>query len=239
MPGINREDVFFVSKNGSRLHGWYFKKADATKTALLHHGNGGNVENCLKSAHALVTAGANVLLYDYEGFGLSEGRPSNSNICNDAEAAYQFLLERKQTNPHQIVEVGFSMGTGLACRMADKHPCAGVILISPYKSLEAVAQHHLPFLKLYPSLLYPQPDLGAGNLFRDKRIPLLMVHSANDRLLPVAQADEIYSQAREPKTYIRVQIAGGGHLGGLCDVPVVTTFLNQFTSGAAHKNHDR
>lgn len=230
-PGMNREDVFFVSKNGSRLHGWYFRKADAIKTVLLHHGSGGNVATYLNSAHTFVKSGANVLLYDYEGFGLSAGQPTNANLCNDAEAAYQFLLEKKQTKPKQIVEAGISIGTGLACRMADQHPCAAVILVSPYRSLESIAQHHLPFLKLYPSILYPQPNLGAGNLFRDKRIPLLMIHSVNDRLLPIAQADQIYSEAREPKTYIRVQIDGAGHLGDLCDLPTVTRFLNQSTTG--------
>lgn len=236
ISGINRQDVFFKSENGSRLHGWYFKTAGASKTALLHHGQGGNVATYLNSAHALVTAGANVLLYDFEGFGLSEGEPNSGNVCKDAEAAYQYLLNSKGVQPHQIIEVGLSIGTGLACRMADKHPCAGVILISPYKSLECVAQRHLAFLRLYPSFLYPQPNLGAGNLFREKEIPLLMVHSVNDPLLPVAQADEIFRDARGPKTYIRVPLAPDAHLGGISDSAVVANFLHKLPRSVQNGN---
>jgi uncharacterized protein len=216
-PTINRKDIFFLSKNGRALHGWYFKNVGATKTCLLHHGQAGNVSSFLDTAYALVSSGANVFLYDYEGYGLSEGQPSNANLCNDADAAYEYLVAHKLAAPGEIVEVGLSLGSGLACRMAEHHPCAGLILVGAYTSLEKVVQHHLPFLRLYPSFFYPHPDLGIGNLFKEKKTPLLLLHSIQDPLLPIAMADQIYAAAQGPKTYIRLNLSPGVHLGGLSD----------------------
>lgn len=213
---IDRRDVFFKSKNGATLHAWYFRAPKAQYTVLLHHGQGANLSTFLETAHALVAAGANVLLYDYQGFGLSQGQPTNEIVCADAEAAYQYLLDTNLAKPQDIVECGLSLGTGIACRLAEQRTCAGLILVSPYKSLMKVAQFHLPFLRLYPSFTYPQPDLGVGSLFAKKTVPLLMMHAINDQLLPVQQADEIFQQASEPKVYIRIP-GGHIHVGGLSE----------------------
>jgi uncharacterized protein len=216
-PTVNRQDIFFNSKNGKKLQAWYFKNANAKKTALVHHGQAGNVSSFLDTAYALVSSGASVFLYDYEGYGLSEGHPSNANLCDDADAAYEYLVAQKLAAPDDIIEVGLSMGSGLACRMAESRPCAGLILVGAYTSLEQVAKHHLAFLRLYPSFIFPRPDLGIGNLFKEKKTPLLLIHSIQDPLLPIAMADEIYAAAQGPKTYIRLNLSPGVHLGGLSD----------------------
>jgi uncharacterized protein len=216
-PTINRQDVFFTSKDGRKLHAWYFKNDRVTKTCLIHHGQAGNVSSFLDTAYALVSSGANVFLYDYEGYGLSEGQPSNANLCSDADAAYEYVVSQKLAAPSDIVEVGLSLGSGLACRLAEDHPCAGLILVGAYTSLEKVAQHHLPLFLLYPSFFYPHPDLGIGNVFREKKIPLLLIQAIQDPLLPIAMADEIYGVAQGPKTYIRLNLSPGVHLGGLSD----------------------
>lgn len=216
-PNINRQDAFFTAKDGRRLHGWLFKTPHATKTALVHHGQAGNVSSFIDTAHALVSAGVNVFLYDYEGFGRSEGQPSNENLCNDADAAYEYITQSNFVKPEDIIEVGLSLGSGLACRLAERQPCAGLILVGAYTSLDAVAQSHLPFLLLYPSFLYPRPDLGIGNLFKTKKTPLLLIQAIHDPLLPIAMADQIAQQAQGPKTYIRLNLSPGVHLGGLSD----------------------
>ncbi len=214
---MKRQDKFFNAKDGKKLHGWYFKNENATKTALVHHGPAGNVGSFLDTAYGLLSSGASVFLYDYEGFGLSQGQPSNANLCDDADAAYQYLVDEKLAAPAEIVEVGLSLGSGLACRTAQNHPCAGLILVGAYTSLNAVAQDHLPFLRLYPAFFYPAPDLGVGNLFKEKKTPLLLIHAIQDPLLPVAMADQIYESAQGPKTFIRLNLSPGVHLGGLSD----------------------
>jgi fermentation-respiration switch protein FrsA (DUF1100 family) len=68
---------------------------------------------------------------------------------------------------------------------------------------------------MYPSFFYPQPDLGMGDLFQKKHLPLLMVHAVDDPLLPVSLADEVFEQAKGPKTYLRVSLGPHVHLGGI------------------------
>lgn len=226
--GLNRQDVYFASKNGSKIHAWYYETPGAVKTVLLHHGQGGNLSTYRESAEALTAAGANVLLYDFQGFGKSEGSAIHPNACDDAEAAYQYLVQTKHIEPNQIVQAGLSFGTGLACRMAQLHPCPGVILVSPYASLQRVAHKHFPFLRFYPSFLYPQPDIGAQQLFTEKPMtPVLMIHAIGDRLLPVEQANEIFALARGQKTFERLTSANGVHMGGLGEssAPLCRTFL--------------
>jgi len=212
------EIVTFKASNGCRLYGFYIKVPRARYTAIVHHGQGSNIcyEGYAQTAEVLARAGANVLLYDYEGFGCSEGLPSNAALRRDAQAAYQYVVGRGAT-AGSIVQFGISLGTGVAADSAVDKPCKALVLISPYLALSQVAQDHLPYLRLYPAFFYPQPDLGARCLL-GKHLPLLMVHSITDPVLPISQADELaksYESTPKLLTYYRVPDAG--HIGALSD----------------------
>ncbi|MBL8082195.1 MAG: alpha/beta hydrolase [Candidatus Obscuribacter sp.] len=213
---LTREEVSFDAGNGCRLSGWYFARPQAGYTVILHHGQGSNIsfDGYCETAAVLVRAGASVLLYDYEGFGKSEGRPSNEALSRDALAAYEYLC-RRGVRGESIVHLGLSLGTGAASRVASCKPCAGLILVSPYLSLSRVAAHHLPYLNIYPEFLYPQPDLGSKCLTAFRK-PVMIFHAAGDRLLPVDQADELAAGLRRQGCRVEYyRLMQEGHLGAL------------------------
>ncbi|MDX1990420.1 MAG: alpha/beta hydrolase [Candidatus Obscuribacter sp.] len=213
---LTREEVSFEAGNGCKLRGWYLPRAKAKYTVILHHGQGANIafDGYAETAAVLVKAGASVLLYDFEGFGRSDGSPSNQALSRDALAAYKFLCSRG-VKGESIVHFGLSLGTGAASQVASSKPCAGLILVSPYMSLSRVAAHHLPYLKFYPDWLYPQPNLG-GQCLNSFKQPVMIFHAAGDRLLPVGQADELAHKLLKQGCRVEYfRIEQDGHLGAL------------------------
>jgi uncharacterized protein len=212
--GITAKDVFFNTADGKKLHGWYFEVPDSTKTLLVHHGQGGNITSYKIAVSEFIKSGCSVLLYDYEGFGRSEGAPSNPGVIKDGEAAYDFARNTLGLKPHQIIHFGISLGTGVACQVAKTREACAVVLLSPYTSLRKVAKELWPMLDYYPAVLFP-PDLKTTDFVAsNKTVPVFLVHGARDRMIPVHHSDELFAMAQSPKQYFRY--ANSGH----CDVPV-------------------
>lgn len=205
-----------VSKN--KLSAWYFKNPRAKYTALLHHGQRGNLDHYLETAHCLYQAGASVFLYDYSGYGKSEGHPTNAQVLADAQAAGAYVNKILKIPDERLIHCGVSIGTGPALQEAARHKYVpGIILVSPYQSMESVWRLRLPFFNLYPAFAFPNPDMGCGMKepmkpsYRDAN--LLMFHATDDSVLPVEQADAIYAASNGAKTYIRGPMSG--HVGSL------------------------
>jgi len=212
--GVMRENVSMTAANGAKLAAWFFPLPGARYTAIVHHGQGENIgfKPYYDTAMVLRQAGCSVLLYDYEGFGASQGKPSNEAMRRDAQAAYDYLIKARAIDPDYIIHCGVSLGSGPASAVASTSRCAGVILISPYLSLSKLATHHLPLLRIYPRFMFPQPDLGAEALLTSK-LPVLVFHGDNDFIIPVSNSDEFCRRYSGPKTFIRVH--NGYHVGSL------------------------
>lgn len=211
---VKSEDLYIPVANGTKLHAWYFKVPKSIYTVIMHHGQGHNITYFRPSAEVFARAGASVLLYDYEGFGLSDGNPSNAAMRRDAAACYWYARRVLKVAPEHIVQCGISLGTGAASDIAARQPCGGVMLVSPYLRLSKVGKHIVPLFHLYPSIAFPQPDLGSEELIISKSTtPICIIHGDNDPILPVSHADKLYALALGPKKYIRVH--DGCHVGGL------------------------
>lgn len=197
--GTRCEAVEFASANGKLLSGIYVEKKESKYTVLLHHGQGGNLETHFGLAKMILLADCSVLIYDYQGFGMSEGKASNRNMLDDGDAAYNFLIEQKHLEASSIINCGISLGSGVACHVAEKHPCAAVVLISPYLSINQVAIERIPHFRFYPRMLFPQPDMGSLKFIKsNERIPVLIIHGANDTLVSVRNALELNKLAKAP-----------------------------------------
>lgn len=205
---IKREEVFFAGPHGTRLHGWFFRVPGATKTVLFHHGQGGNLTHCLTWARKFVRDGASFFIYDFEGYGLSEGSPSRSGIVDDGEAAYAYLTGVRHIPSESIIDCGFSLGTGVASALATEHKFAGIILIAPYTTLKQAALDMLPFLNMYPPVLWPETRLGSWDMVAGAHPPLLIIHGERDNKINVLHSDLLYKHARAPKAFIRVSDHG-------------------------------
>ena len=216
--GARGRPVSFLSSSGRLLHGYFLEKPGSKFTVLLHHGQGGNIQTHFGLAKTVVSAGCSVLIYDYEGFGLSSGRPSNQHLLDDGDAACNYLMTIEQIPPSKIIQLGVSLGTGIASNVAMNHPCATVVLISPYTSLNQVFRDKNPLSHFYPSLLFPRPDLGAESFVRFNRsIPTLVIHGESDPIIDVHHAKDLVALSPETCTLV---IAPDAHHGDFS-----TTFL--------------
>lgn len=206
-------ETWLKASSGARLHAWYFP-GRGQYAVIMHHGQSGNIglPAYLETAKVLTDAGASVLLYDYEGYGASEGSPSNKALHRDAEAAYNYLVLKQKVEPGNIIHCGISLGTGAASHIASTRLCAGVILLTPYMSLSRVGKTYLPFLKLYPDWTFPKPELGSRCLV-EKKVPVLIVHGEKDPFIPLSESLELKKLRKGPTTLIKV--SGPYHIGTL------------------------
>ncbi len=136
--------------DGHKLYANYYKRPGAQKVFLLSHGNGGNAQGRVLLAAALLCTNVNVLAYDYQGYGQSDGEPSIKGIASDGLAAYDFTTKQLHYKPDQIILYGESIGSGVAIQIAKQRPVDGIVLQSGFSSLLAAGREHVWFLNLYP-----------------------------------------------------------------------------------------
>jgi fermentation-respiration switch protein FrsA (DUF1100 family) len=194
--GLRFADVVFRSDDGERLHGWWVPaRAPATGHVLLCHGNAGNVGDRLPHLALLSAAGFDVLAFDYRGYGRSSGRPSERGTYSDARAARDALLRQNGVDGARVLYLGESLGGAVALALALDQPPAGLILQSTFTSVRDMARLHYAFI---PRALVPDahPSL---RLIRRLRAPLLVVHGARDRIVPLMHGEELFEAAPEPK----------------------------------------
>src|ERR1043166_10297897 len=119
------EDVSFRTSDGLSLSGWFYPAEKSSERSdyifLVCHGNAGNISHRLEFCSALLETGSNVFMFDYRGYGRSEGRPSEVGTYLDAEAAYDWLLIRGFSGSN-IVAYGESLGGGIAAELAVRRP---------------------------------------------------------------------------------------------------------------------
>ena len=197
--GLAFRDVAFTAADGVRLHGWLI--AGRTPTTLLYsHGNGGNIGGRVAIARLLADQlGVGLFMYDYRGYGRSEGAPSETGLVSDALGARAALLGEGVAAEH-VVYFGRSLGAAVTLDLALAHPPRAVVLESPFASVRAMASTVLP---------------GGGLLFRTRwdslakipslRAPLLMLHSDADETIPYAQGRALFAAAPEPKTFFTIR----------------------------------
>ena len=199
-------DVEIATDDGERLHGWWIPaRAPAAGHVLLCHGNAGNVGDRVLHAALLTSAGFDVLLFDYRGYGRSSGRPSEEGTYRDARAARAALVARDGVDGARVLYVGESLGGAVALALALEAPPAGLVLQSAFTSIRDMARRHYPFIPraLVPDA-YPSLSLIAG-----LRAPLLVIHGEEDRIVPAMHGDELFAAAPEPKRLVR--LPGVGH----------------------------
>ena len=193
------EDVSFQTADGLRLNGWFFP-ADKDSSRqhfvyLLCHGNAGNISHRLEHVAALLETGASVFIFDYRGYGRSEGRPSEDGTYLDGQAAHQWVRQRGFTATNIIV-LGESLGGGIASELALREPSGGLILQSTYTSVTDLGVELFPWLPVrWMGIIKYDTH---GKLPRIK-VPVLLMHSRADGLIGFHHAEKNFAAANEPK----------------------------------------
>lgn len=200
---VGAEDVWIDTTDGVRLHGWWIEAPGNGLATLYLHGNGGNITHRSHRIPAVTAAGSSLLLLDYRGYGKSQGAPGEAGLLRDAQAGYEFLLNRG-IPPERIVLYGESLGTAVAVSLAALRPPAGLVLEAPFTSARAVAARVLPILG--PLLISGYDSLKK---IAHIHVPLLVLHGDEDEVIAFEFGERLFAAANEPKFFWRVR--GAGH----------------------------
>lgn len=194
------EDCWFRSADGLRLHGWLLHRDRPKHVMLLLHGNAGNLTHRAALAKVLSERyDASVLVFDYRGYGRSEGTPTIPGLLLDARAARALLAEREGMNVPDTILMGESLGGAVAVDLAADDGARALILQGTFSSLKEVAAAHYPAV-LVDALVADR--LHSAERIKRYRGPLFQSHGAADRTIPIAQGRKLFDAASEPKEFL-------------------------------------
>jgi fermentation-respiration switch protein FrsA (DUF1100 family) len=197
---LEYEDVYFKTSDNVKLNGWLIKGTSGT-TVLFFHGNGANISSRMGKLRMFHELGLTTLIVDYRGYGKSEGIPSELGLYRDAQAAYDYLLNRPEINKEKIVIYGESLGGAVAINLASKVKAAALVVDSSFTSAIAMGK-----------LLYPMiPAFLVGFKFDSIvnittiSVPKLFLHSQTDDVVPWRLGQQLYKAAGEPKEFFEIR----------------------------------
>lgn len=210
IPESSRTQVVFQSQ-GRKLYGYFVKSNGGLPgvTILYNHGNKDHLQFYWDRAELLYRTGANVFIYDYQGYGMSEGSPSEEGLYSDANAALAYVKSRPDVDPEGIVLYGFSLGCAAAVHLAAySFKPEALILEAPWASTTTLTQSVT--LADITSSFIMRGDYNNAAKIRLVHAPFLLLHGESDTFIDIQHNGQVvFDNANEPKTFLRVK--GAGH----------------------------
>lgn len=225
--GLEVKDCFFEASDGTKLHGWFLKKEGANQTLLWCHGNAGNISDRLDNLARLSKLPINIFLFDYRGYGRSEGTPTESGVYLDALAAYDYVVGEHSVAADSLVIFGRSLGGAVAVELAVNRPCRKLILESTFASARDMAKEMFGVIPVHLSM---KSRFDSVEKIRQIKMPLLMIHGRRDQVVPFELGKRLYDVANMPKSFY--EIAEADHndtyvVGGQAYINRLAEFLAQ------------
>ena len=204
--GLQYQDIFLITEDNVRLHGWFVPHPESRKTLLVFHGNAGNVGHRVPWIRMLHEAEGHVLMIDYRGYGKSQGQPFEEGLYRDARAAYGWWMRERSGLGENLVLFGESIGGSVAVDLASRVPVTGLILQSPFTTAWDMAKTILPI-----GLLQPVAGIHFDSASKIAGIhcPKLIIHGDQDEIVPFHLGKKLYDLAQPPKRFYEVR--GAGH----------------------------
>jgi fermentation-respiration switch protein FrsA (DUF1100 family) len=197
----NLRDCWIKTEDGVTIHAWFAVAEKAKATLVVSHGNAGNISHRSLLLRSLQRHGFNVLMYDYRGYGRSEGTPTEDGIYKDGLAAYDYAVSLPEVKPKQVFLWGTSLGGAVAIDVATHRRVAGLILESTFTSAKDVARVVYPFLPVH---LFMHTKLNSIDKIRTLTIPILLIHGAHDSIIPIGLGRKLFNAANEPKDFYEI-----------------------------------
>ena len=201
------DDVNFESADGTKLHGWFLKVKEGKPkgTVVFSHGNAGSIGHHLGFVMWLAEAGYQVLMYDYRGFGRSEGEVDRKGMVEDVQAAFNYVSKRPDVDADRLVSYGHSLGGAKSVTaIAEANPkgVKAIIIDGAFASYREMATHIGGQFgaKMISDELSPKDFIK-----KITKIPLLVIHGTQDEVVPLAQGKKLFDLANEPKTLFEVK----------------------------------
>jgi len=208
--GLAYEDVSFMATDATQLTGWLLPGQTGAPVVLFCMGNAGNISHRLETLRLLHDLGVAVFIFNYRGYGTSEGKASEIGTYHDIAGAMKFLSKRGWA-AEQTILFGRSLGAAISLESSLRTPPAGLIMESAFTSIKAMGRHHYPLLN---TLLGWLIEAKYNNLEKIEALqaPLLLIHGRNDNICPPRMAEELYARAPQAKQLL--WIPGAGHNDG-------------------------
>jgi len=216
--GLHPDLVKYPSSNGKMLTALYFRTDQRPKGTIVHfHGNFGNISNHYPLSLFLLKYGFDVLAFDYEGYGASEGRPSPKNLVEDGIASVRYAQAHLRDSTTGVAVFGQSLGGGVAIVVTAQEPLVkGAVIEAAFSGHAAMARAALKrHILTWP--LYPIAPLFMNHSYDALRCvgriaprPVFFVHGDRDAIVPVDMSKELFEKAGQPKKLWIVP--GAGHL---------------------------
>lgn len=227
--GLKFEDLWCAAEDKTRIHGWYCPCDNPRATVLIAHGNAQNIAYRAPWLRYLQTnMRVATYMFDYRGYGRSEGVPTVEGTLQDARAARACLAQRAGIQESELVLMGESLGGAIVVQLAAESAPRALILQSTFSSFKDVADVHYPQV----SFLVPPAKLDSATQIGRFHGPLLQSHGTADSVIPFSLGERLFQSANEPKTF--VPIPGGDHNNSLTDdyLREVDAFLTRIGNDA-------
>ncbi len=183
-----------------------FAGASDRPTVVFLYGNGACMAYCTDIFQIIRKLGVNVIIPDFEGYGMSGGKPSEKGCYAAANAAYDYLLSRGDVNPKKIVAMGWSLGGAAAIDLASRRPVMGIVTISAFTNLADMARQ---IVRWFPTSFILKYRFDNVRKLAGIDCPILIVHGTEDELVPFAMAPKLAAAAKG--NVQRYNVQGAGH----------------------------
>jgi fermentation-respiration switch protein FrsA (DUF1100 family) len=240
--GLKYEQISFSSRDGTRLVGWFIPASgytdprNAKGTVIQFHGNAQNMSAHWQFVEWLPKRGFNLFVFDYRGYGASEGSPEPKGVFEDSSGALDYIRSRKDIDPEKLLVFGQSLGGTNAIAVVGSGNRAGVRAIAieaTFFSYSSIASDKISSAGVLMDDAYSAEQYVA----KLTPIPFLLMHGTADSVIPYAHARMLFAKANEPKRLITIE--GGDHIEALTPRfgAMYQDMLIDFFDSALSKNH--
>ena len=194
-PRVPFENVAFTADDGTRLSGWLIPFKESSQVFVISHGNAGNIGDRYEMGEFVHRQfRTNVFMYDYRGYGASDGSPSESGLYSDLQGALLYMRSRGFDNDNTFL-IGQSLGTAVVVDVATREQVAGIILEAPFTSVAAVARKivHVPIGFLFST------RFDSLSKIREVKAPVVVIHATNDPVIPFELGLQLFKAIVGPK----------------------------------------
>jgi uncharacterized protein len=197
--GDNCEEIILTTNDGESISGLFYT-GELPDVIVYFHGNAGDLSGWQYVSEDFTSLGFNFLIIDYRGYGKSTGKITEKGLYRDADAAYQYLLDRG-FQADNIIIYGRSIGSGIAVELAARRTAKGLILESPFSSFAALANEKFPLF--LPSFYL---RFRFDNLRKINKVsyPIIFLHGTDDELIPASHSRKLFGTFKGNKKMILV-----------------------------------
>jgi len=204
------QDIYIKTADNLLVNCWFIPSENSNYTILFAHGNAGNISNRIELINFLKNLGLSVMIFDYRGYGLSQGKPDENGIYQDTLAVYEYLIKEKNISYDRIIGYGESLGSAAIINLALTKPMAAIITEGAFTNIKDMAKINFPYL---PTLFISTKfDSLSKIAFID--IPKMIIHSYNDKVVLFNLGQKLFNNAKPPKVFVQLK---GAHCAGFSE----------------------